>query len=161
MTGTNFNIITMNLPTRFHTLLFFTIIILLCSCIGKKTNDNLLLKYFNTQSIEIDPNISAIIVISENSCLTCNQKFAEFAGKHINKPHIKYIVTAEGGLFDTRIFENAENVFIDYENRIHENGIIKSSGVIFLKRNMEIDSIINIEAYNIIETFEYLDKRLD
>lgn len=149
------NTITMNL-IRLHKIIaiFFLIFILSCS----SSQESILKEYCNSHNIKYKDNM-IIMVISENSCMSCNCEFSSFTEKYINHPNIDIILTAEGGLFNTSLYETAKNARFDFKNLIHKKHIIKSSGVIFVK-NKTIDTIINIEASQLYKSFDFIEKRL-
>ena len=144
----------MNLKNKIQ-LFVFIISLVINACTTSKKNDKFL-NYLNKHKIDI---VSKYVVISERHCFTCNKHFYNLTKQLLKDTSVIFIVTAEGGLLDTRIYENHKNVYWDYDKDIEKMNIIKTSGIIKLKNNKEaIDTIIAISPINIEETFEKLIK---
>lgn len=140
-----------------YKIIAFLFLIFSFSC--SSSIESNLKEYCNRQNITFEDNM-IIMVIAENTCIRCNREFSIFSEKYINHPNIDIILTAEGGLFNTSLYEKANNVQYDFKGRIHKKQIINSSGVIFVK-NKTIDTIINIEASRLYKSFNFIENRLN
>jgi len=101
-----------------------------------------------------------LFVLSDKNCVTCNKAFAMFIEKYIGSEKIFYVLTTRGGLFDTRAFQKAKNIYLDYDGEIYKQNIIQGSGVIFLTDNNAIDTIVTISAFDLNHTLNYLKERV-
>ncbi len=150
----------MNLLNKYRFGIGLMLLFLISACQSKTASDELF-NYAKEQGFEISPSTKAIVVLSNNGCITCNRTFFNLSQDYLNQKEIQYILTANGGMLDIRPFLTADNVIFDREQMIHKKGLIKSSGVFFLNEQQNIDTLVNIEAKNIQLSLEYISLRLN
>ncbi len=145
----------MNLKNKIHFLIFVPLLINACS--NNIENDKFI-NYLNKHKIK---TTNKYVVISEKHCFSCNKHFYELTKQLLQDTNVIFIITAEGGLLDTRIYENHKNVFWDTNKDIEKMNIIETSGIIKLNNNKNaIDTIIAINPTNIETTFNELTPHL-
>jgi hypothetical protein len=71
------------------------------------------------QDYTLKPDIKTVFVLTEQNCMTCNQKFAHFMQKQLKKTSCLFLVLTRGARFDTSMFpENQSNVLHDSPQNI-------------------------------------------
>ena len=130
------------------------ILILLISC-SDMSKDMRLNEYLKKNNINVISE-KIIFVISENSCLSCNKRFSEYASLQ-ERENIIYILTATGGMFNTEVYDSKHNVIYDFNGEIHLLDILSTSGVIVIDDNQKIDTIIKFSYSNIEDVINTID----
>jgi hypothetical protein len=109
----------------------------------------------------IDKNTRAVIVVDDNSCLSCNQSFAVFIAKYLKRKDVTFIVSANPNKVDIAPFltPGLHNVYNDYEQTLFSNKIITSSTILLLHNN-NIDTSVTIDPQSIGDIGTFMGKAL-
>jgi len=145
----------MSLKNKSFILSFF---LLLLGCQVQKSDSDKFIDFLNNNHI---PITHTYIVISEEHCMTCNSMYYDLTKSFLNDSNIIFIIDAEGGLLNTNIYENKQNVYWDREHKLLKNvKLLSTSGVIFFnKLKTKIDTIVEINPDNIEETIKQINLR--
>ena len=138
-------------------IVFSLVLIISCSSIDNDTS--VLNSYLSEQDFNLS-DYKAVIVIDDNTCPSCNRKFASQMSDYVGREDIAFVVAASGGAFDTRKFENSGNTILDRDREFMQTNILQSSGVIFMDSNHQVDTIINIDAFSLKESLDFIANSL-
>ncbi|MBL4707923.1 MAG: hypothetical protein JKY48_05715 [Flavobacteriales bacterium] len=138
--------------------LLFVVIILVFSCVSKKST-NKLLDFFEMFSYEYE-DISAVLVLTEEGCPTCNRSFASLIENYINNPKAVCIVSAKGNKVDLSNFIDADQIILDMDNIFSKQHLTKGTASIFLTPSGLIDTVVEINAQSLKQDLDYISKRL-
>jgi len=104
--------------------------------------------------------LRSILVVTEESCPTCNKSFALLVEDYLEDTTALVWVSAMGRMVDISPFRsNSSRVVWDYGDSLRALGIIQGSGAIFLEGG-RIDTVIQLEARNLDITLARLSDRL-
>ena len=104
---------------------------------------------------------TAIFVITEEGCPTCDKLFADLVRPRTETPSSLFIVRAEGSTVDMNGFlEETDQIRFDYDRTFKRLGILHASGVILLNEG-RVDTVIDIQASNIRDQLAYMTALLD
>jgi hypothetical protein len=102
----------------------------------------------------------AILVLSDQNCLSCNRKFSKLIESYIDSDKCKIVIAANENAVDISPFLGKKNVYVDSSNILTIHDIISTSSVFFIKNGM-VDTIVKITAANIDNEFDLILKRLE
>lgn len=121
----------------------------------QKDDYQMLQEYFKTQhKFELSDKQKRIIVITQNSCMSCNKMFATLVLDNINDSSSVILVTSDGSGLDIGPFKQHKGlVFFDNSPEI-EGDILSSTSIIKLK-SMSVDTIVKLEARTLEEQFSW------
>lgn len=118
-----------------------------------------LIQYYEP-AITLD-DLKAILVVSEEGCLTCNRAFAHLAEAHLSDSTILLWMSAVGTGLDISSFKaHRDRIIWDLDDLLKKEGLLLGSGAILLK-NARIDTIIRIDARNLGQTLDHLAALMD
>lgn len=105
--------------------------------------DQLVHQYRKDVSLE---EIKAIVVVSEEGCVSCNKSLAKLVESHLEDSTALVWVSAMGNVVDLTPFRsNPGRVVWDYGDSLRALGLIQGSGAIFLEGG-RIDTVVQVEA---------------
>lgn len=107
-------------------------------------------------------DFNTVVILEENSCIACNKTYASWIENNI-KDSILLVVAATGKQYDVDIFRNLDmgKVIFDYSNKIKKQGMLKTSGAIFI-RNSNIDTIIPLNnSQSLSEKMEFIEEKIN
>jgi len=145
---------------KYFILLIFSFQIL-ASC-DKKSDDyrfEEITSYFITKhDYLVGDNTKAIFVLTSIGCKPCNKKFSELMiTNQYAQNDIVYLIKASKNIIDLSDYKSySGTVFYDFT---YEDNIFDGSKVIFIN-NKKIDTIVNIEALTLEESFSYIKDEL-
>lgn len=99
----------------------------------------------------------SIIVLTEEGCPNCNSNLADVIA-HSKFDSTLLVVNALGTVIDlTELRQNemSNTIVYDYQENYKEFGL-KGSGVILLNENLEVDSVIKIDARDLVQQLEFV-----
>jgi len=128
---------------------------------GKPDSDQLLRRYLvDDIGLNKEQLPSAIFVITEDGCPTCDRAFANLVRPRTSTSRCLFLVRAEGRSVDLNGFLNeTENVRFD-NGTFKDLGILKASGLILLD-NDRVDTVIALQASEISKQLFYITSLLD
>jgi hypothetical protein len=135
-----------------------------CANHSVKTPENqfkVLEKYFAVNhKFQLNKNISEILILSDQGCITCNKSFANILSQRINNPHLLLVITASGNAVDlSKFIENkSENIFYDYKAEVSDLLNLKGSGIISIS-DQKVDTIIVLDAIHLKANLDYFISR--
>jgi predicted DCC family thiol-disulfide oxidoreductase YuxK len=150
----------MKYSKKFLSLVF--IIGLLCACNQPtKTTNKILEQLHQFKGFEISKNTKAVVIIADNSCMTCNRQLALLMTNYLKDPNIKFVVAAHESGMDLSDYLHAsrKDIVFDRNHQLTDQEIIKGSTVLFLN-NGDVDTTIQIEASLLEQQLQYLRQRL-
>ncbi len=142
------------------------ILIVILGCLGcggdktKTTDYKIVKKYFwERHNLRLNKDIKQVVVLSENGCVPCNTRFAEFILYGIKKSSSIILVTASGARIDlSKLDEENKNILYDQNITDTPYTLFNESKIIFINNN-SIDTIITIDARQIEKQFELIKMR--
>ena len=112
---------------------------------------------------DFKPNAAtkAIVIIADNSCMTCNKELAELMAQYTTRKDILFVVAAHESAIDLSPFTatSRKDMVFDYNHTLTGNQIIQGSTVLFLN-NKQVDTAIQIEAAALAQQLAFLKQRL-
>ncbi len=100
--------------------------------------------------------LKAIIVITEDGCLSCNKALSGLVQDHLEDKTALYWVSAIGTGVDISPYKRHGNrVVWDIDEDLKFSGILTGSGAIIL-HNGQIDRVLHLDARTLPETFNVL-----
>jgi len=137
-----------------NTLLFF--FLFGCSSSYKDEHYKKIETFLNDKNIDIR-NYKSLFVLSDKGCLTCNKKYAKLIENYINNDSSLVIVSTKSNMVDISNLLDAKNVILDINRKFY--ALQPTENSIFVKLNKNtIDTIVEIEANNLKESFLYISK---
>lgn len=136
-------------------------LLLVCAC-STDNKDALLRSYLRDQmGLSSSQLPTAIFVITEEGCPTCDKLFADLVRPRTDTPSSLFLVRAEGSTVDlSGYLEETDQIRFDYDWSFKRLGIIKGSGVVLLNEG-RIDTVVEIQASNISHQLAYMTSLLD
>ena len=106
-------------------------------------------------------SLRAILVITEQGCITCNREFSTLVAKHLDDPNVLFWVSARGTEINISDFKvHPDYVFWDYNQDMARSGLLEGSGALLLQ-NGHVDTIISLDARYLETTLEYVNDYLN
>jgi hypothetical protein len=134
---------------------------LLLSCSSEKEKQFLLIKeYLNERSYSLE-GVRFILVVTEEGCPACNQRFASIVEEQLTKSTTLCIVAAKGTRVDISPFYQSEKVLMDLYCDFLKLKICNGSCLLLLSEMGGIDTIVSIESEGLEEKLHYLTRQLD
>lgn len=132
------------------------------SCKNNQKEDSVYnkLESFLAKKNFVIKDYNTILVLSNKGCLTCNKNFAILQEDFINRDSSLIIVSAQGSMIDISNILEAKNKYSDFNQKFHKLNITKNSAYIKLKNN-KVDTIIEMEAKNLKQSFKYIAKDIN
>ena len=129
---------------------------LFVSCTGnKETNyeriDSFLQSAYDGKSLN---NYDYMIVINEEGdCLNCNKSFTKRIANYTEYENTLFLICTPGSNVDisSYIAEEKDNILLDYHNKFSDLNLTDHCAIFELK-NHQIDTIIQIDAFNLETT---------
>ncbi len=106
-------------------------------------------------------NTTAVIVINENTCGPCNQKFCETISKyqHLNK--CKYILSTDQNSMDLSMFDlSRSNIYQDQSKTLFLKNIVSSSAVFIFEKG-GLDTIIDINTDEYDNKLAFIQQKIN
>ena len=151
----------MNLPfSQFSTLINSILLVyILASCTentiekaSTNTDSQTLIEYLKAKHrYELADKIKTVFILTENGCMSCNQKLAKLMANNLNKPHALFLVLAQGSRIDLSLFPQGKNNVL-YDDEIIRKSYFSETKILLLK-NKHIDSTLLIDAKQLPEQF--------
>ena len=139
-------------------IIFFFVIV---SC-KPKTKNELFIELLNTiTNNSIDIKTKAIVIISDNGCFKCNERFSNLIKKIYYNETIKIIISANENIIDISEYKSnpIKNIYFDTEKKLYNENFISTSTVLFFK-NQQIDTIAEISANDLNSKLDYIQSKL-
>jgi hypothetical protein len=143
---------------RKHLIYCVLINILLFSCAKRQNDYEKITQYFQTKNIELKNGYSRIIVLTDNGCPSCTKSLARATEYSAQDTATLWLITSLGNSIKIDDYIHKKNVVIDWQMNEKELPIFSETKIIYLKTN-DIDTIINIDAYELEEQLEYIKER--
>ncbi len=147
---------------RFQNITLFFLLLSLCSaCKSQGPSTTNTLEVLKQLAPSINNNTKAVIVVDDNSCLSCNQAFAGIITKFIGRKDVAFIVSANPNKVDISPFlvPGLHNVFNDYSKKLFSDKIITASTVFILHHNT-IDTTITINPQSVGKIEDFMVKKI-
>lgn len=142
-------------------LLAFLLLPFLISCASEKVREtNKLVRFLEIFSYNYE-EVSAVLVLTEEGCPTCNRSFASLIENYIDDPKAVCVVSAKGNRIDLSSFINSDRVIIDMDNTFGELQLTEGTASIFLAPSGLIDTVVKIKAQTLEQDLNYISKRLE
>lgn len=122
-----------------------------------KSTNNVLQHLYAFKGFQMNENTRAIVIIADNSCMTCNRELALLMTNYLKDPNIKFVIAAhESGMdLSAYLHTNRKDIVFDNNHQLTDQEIIKGSTILFLK-NGDVDTTIRIEASKLEQQLQYL-----
>ena len=116
-----------------------------CCKTQKSEKEKLMDELSKFVNLELTNDTKAIILINDNGCTSCNQKFCDIMAKQINNIKCRFIVSANPNGLDFSAFLNNKNpaIFID-KHQVLGRTVKFASSTFFSLSNKNIDTLIEI-----------------
>jgi hypothetical protein len=104
--------------------------------------------------------LKAVMVLSEEGCITCNRSFAEFLSGHVADSTILIWLTAVGKTVDISPFkENRSRVVEDYDRIMEKTHLVQGSSIILLDSG-RVDTILHLSGRTVEQSLAMASARL-
>ncbi|MBK9422007.1 MAG: hypothetical protein IPN44_13320 [Flavobacteriales bacterium] len=105
--------------------------------------------------------LRSILVVTEESCPTCNKSFALLVDNYLEDSTSLVWVSATGSMVDITPFRSKpDRVVWDYGDSLQALGIIHGSGAIFLEGGRS-DTVVQLDARNLENSLTFVANRMD
>lgn len=106
--------------------------------------------------------INALLILSDNGCISCNKSFISIVNKYLTKRKTVTLITASSARLDLSFLEDKilKNIYIDYSKEFEGLKILDKSGVIFITKN-KIDTIVELDVNQLEKQFVFINQKLE
>lgn len=134
---------------------------LFVSCTTHENKNNILDQLGQLPGFKRSPDAKAVIIISDNSCIPCNESFSDFVANLLNDHAVQFVIAAHADHLDLTPYVNSSRKDIVYDTKsfLIKNKVIKSSTVIFTKNGI-VDTTITIDAKQLNDQLSYIKSRI-
>jgi hypothetical protein len=143
-------------------LFCFAMIVLLGSSCDSLSRDERLQRYLEDElNLNKDQFPTAIFIVTEEGCPTCNRAFADLVRPLVSTPHCLIIIRAEGRSVDLNGFlTETDQVRFDDNGSFKKLGLLEGSGLILLNES-QVDTILKFEITDLAQQIAYASDLLE
>ncbi|MEO9258507.1 MAG: hypothetical protein ABI207_08995 [Crocinitomicaceae bacterium] len=108
-------------------------------------------------------SLSAIFVLTDRDCISCNRSFSEFIQHYLQRKDVGFVIESAGAMVDIAPYleqQKRPNLVFDQEHLLEKYKLPSKSGAYLLKNN-KLDTLVFIHAATLVEEFKYLKKQLE
>lgn len=135
--------------------------LLLTSCAASERKDNIIDALHHLPGFQLSQGTKAIVIISDNSCIPCNESFSTLIATSLNNPTVQFVIAAHASHLDLTPYINStrKDIMYDTQDFLAKNNIIKSSAVVFIK-NGTIDTAISVTPRELNSQLSYIQSKM-
>ena len=120
------------------------------------------LKFFCENKFDFSNNLSAIFILTENGCNSCNQSFSATAKKYLIRDDVGIIVACRGAILNINPYlsqKGRSNLAFDTGNLTYDAGYAKFSGFYLLKKD-RVDTCLLIKGPDLEKQLAFIDSTM-
>ena len=113
-----------------------------------------------TKNYKLSDSIKVVFVLTEKECMTCCEKFADFAKLYLDDEKILFLIYASGTGIDISAFEERKSNVLFFEmEELATQQLSNASKAVFLSKK-HVDTIIEIQTFQLEKQLDNIKKRI-